>query len=125
VQEIATNEINQICKQTQSMGAGGQQKPQMMDQSRIRAEKENVEYVETLGVHWRNLSVHFKDVQALAPCSGDVEAGQAVALMGPTGCGKTSLLNALARRAVWKLTSASGAPDNSSLSHLSAMMRPR
>ena len=33
-----------------------------MDQSRIRAEKENVEYVETLGVHWRNLSVHFKDV---------------------------------------------------------------
>ncbi|CAH0380378.1 unnamed protein product [Pelagomonas calceolata] len=69
-----------------------------MDQSRIRAEKENVEYVETLGVHWRNLSVHFKDVQALAPCSGDVEAGQAVALMGPTGCGKTSLLNALARR---------------------------
>ena len=69
-----------------------------MDQSRVRAEKENVEYVETLGVHWRNLSVHFKDVQALAPCSGDVEAGQAVALMGPTGCGKTSLLNALARR---------------------------
>ena len=69
-----------------------------MDQSRVRAERENVEYVETLGVHWRNLSVHFKDVQALAPCSGDVEAGQAVALMGPTGCGKTSLLNALARR---------------------------
>ena len=63
-----------------------------MDQSRKRAEKENVEYVETLGVHWRNLSVHFKDVQALAQCSGDVEAGQAVALMGPTGCGKTSLL---------------------------------
>ena len=69
-----------------------------MDQSRVRAERENVEYVETLGVHWHNLSVHFKDVQALAPCSGDVEAGQAVALMGPTGCGKTSLLNALARR---------------------------
>ena len=68
-----------------------------MDQSRVRAERENVEYVETLGVHWRNLSVHFKDVQALAPCSGDVEAGQAVALMGPTGCGKTSLLIALAR----------------------------
>ena len=62
-----------------------------MDQSRVRAERENVEYVETLGVHWRNLSVHFKDVQALAPCSGDIEAGQAVALMGPTGCGKSTL----------------------------------
>ena len=79
-----------------------------MDQSRIRAEKENVEYVETLGVHWRNLSVHFKDVQALAPCSGDVEAGQAVALMGPTGCGKTSLLNALARRGVRSAAARSG-----------------
>ena len=49
-------------------------------------------------VTWRNLSVHFKDVQALAPCSGDVEAGQAVALMGPTGCGKTSLVDALSGR---------------------------
>ena len=66
-----------------------------MDQSRMRA-KENVEYVETLGVHWRNLSA-FQGRPSVSACSGDVEAGQAVALMGPTGCGKTSLLNALAR----------------------------
>ncbi|KAH8048621.1 ATPase [Aureococcus anophagefferens] len=51
-----------------------------------------------LSVHFRNLSVRFKDVVALAPCSGDVPAGELTALMGPTGCGKTSLLNAIARR---------------------------
>ncbi|KAH8046216.1 ATPase [Aureococcus anophagefferens] len=48
-----------------------------------------------LSVHFRNLSVRFKDVVALAPCSGDVPAGELTALMGPTGCGKTSLLNAI------------------------------
>jgi len=96
------------------------------------------EVPQELSVHWRDLSVRFRDrggsswrkraqrsaknawraalgeeveagdtlvkrapqreVLALAPCSGDVEAGRAVALMGPTGCGKTSLLNAMARR---------------------------
>ena len=54
--------------------------------------------VAELSVHWRDLSVRFKEVTALQPCSGDVEAGELTALMGPTGSGKTSLLNAIARR---------------------------
>jgi len=69
--------------------------------------RKDTEHMDELSVHWRHLAVRFHEIQALAPCSGDVEAGQIVALMGPTGCGKTSLLNALARRgpisagAVW------------------------
>ena len=58
----------------------------------------DVAAMEELSVHWRQLSVRFKDVVALAPCSGDVPSGELTALMGPTGCGKTSLLNAIARR---------------------------
>ena len=64
----------------------------------IEMVRKDTEHMEELSVHWRHLAVRFHEIQALAPCSGDVEAGQIVALMGPTGAGKTSLLNALARR---------------------------
>ncbi|KAJ1449230.1 P-loop containing nucleoside triphosphate hydrolase protein [Pelagophyceae sp. CCMP2097] len=51
-----------------------------------------------LSVHWRDVSVHFGPKRALAPCSGDVAAGELTALMGPTGAGKTTLLNAISHR---------------------------
>ena len=53
---------------------------------------------DSLSVHFRKLSVTIKDKVCLRPVSGDVNAGELVALMGPTGCGKTTLLNAICCR---------------------------
>jgi ABC-type cobalamin/Fe3+-siderophores transport system ATPase subunit len=63
-----------------------------------RGSEASDEGIADLSVHWRSLSVHFGAVQALASCSGDVQTGELVALMGPTGSGKSSLLNAISRR---------------------------
>uniref|UniRef100_A0A7S0J5Y4 ABC transporter domain-containing protein n=1 Tax=Calcidiscus leptoporus TaxID=127549 RepID=A0A7S0J5Y4_9EUKA len=55
-------------------------------------------HIEGLSVSWRNLNVVFNGTQALHNESGDVAAGTLVAVMGPSGGGKTTLLNALSRR---------------------------
>ena len=51
---------------------------------------------------WDNLTVTVIDRKTKAPkkllVSGDVRAGEIMALMGPSGSGKTTLLNTLARR---------------------------
>ena len=51
-----------------------------------------------IGVRWSDLSVTINGCKALRTCSGSAPAGTLLAVMGPTGCGKTTLLNALSRR---------------------------
>ena len=68
---------------------------------------------ETVELHWKNLSysIAIKDSQKstfgkpvydkkciLKSISGNAKSGEMLAIMGPTGCGKTSLLNVLAAR---------------------------
>ena len=55
--------------------------------------------VTSLDLRWRGLSVTVgKGGVALQPCSGAMEAGSLLAVMGPSGGGKTTLVNALAHR---------------------------
>lgn len=63
----------------------------------------NESVVETAGVdsnclEWNQVSIALKDKTILDNISGDVKAGQLLALMGPSGSGKTTLLNYLSAR---------------------------
>ncbi len=55
-------------------------------------------------IHWNNLNLTLSQKQyerkLLSDLSGEVEAGQLLAILGPTGCGKTSLVNVLSGRLV-------------------------
>uniref|UniRef100_A0A7S3NJK4 ABC transporter domain-containing protein n=1 Tax=Aureoumbra lagunensis TaxID=44058 RepID=A0A7S3NJK4_9STRA len=53
---------------------------------------------ESLSCHFRGISTRFGETQALAPVSGDIEAGEVTMLAGPSGSGKSTLLNAICRR---------------------------
>ena len=44
----------------------------------------------------------FQERKILNKCSGKTESGRMLAIMGPTGCGKTSLMNVLAARVAGK-----------------------
>mmetsp|Transcript_20406 Transcript_20406/g.52694 ORF Transcript_20406/g.52694 Transcript_20406/m.52694 type:complete len:600 (+) Transcript_20406:91-1890(+) len=49
-------------------------------------------------LEWERLSYRVRDKQVLKNCSGIAHPGEVVALMGPSGAGKTSLLDLVARR---------------------------
>ena len=44
---------------------------------------------------WSNISGHVKDKPIVQECSGYCKPGQMLAIMGPSGAGKTSLLTIL------------------------------
>lgn len=47
---------------------------------------------------WSNLSGYIKDKPIVQGCSGYCKPGQMLAIMGPSGAGKTSLLSILAKK---------------------------
>ncbi|OJJ85347.1 putative ABC transporter [Aspergillus glaucus CBS 516.65] len=61
---------------------------------------------------FRDITVSVNDRDLIKGISGDVQAGQLVALMGPSGSGKTTLLNVLARRAAHKNTTGDSYVNN-------------
>lgn len=74
-------------------------------QSRQRDENfliewENIEYslVVTDSKNSKFLRKSYEEKKILKSLNGSAESGQLLAIMGPTGCGKTSLLNVLAAR---------------------------
>lgn len=56
------------------------------------------EHVQKPDIAWVNLNFRAKDKVILSDCWGKVNAGQVCAVMGPSGSGKSSLLNVLAGR---------------------------
>ncbi|EYE96840.1 putative ABC transporter [Aspergillus ruber CBS 135680] len=64
---------------------------------------------------FRDITVSVNDRDLIKGISGDVQAGQLVALMGPSGSGKTTLLNVLARRAAHKNTTGNSYVNNTKI----------
>lgn len=52
-------------------------------------------------VEFRDVSFSFGSVKVLDHVSFTVEPGQTLAVMGPTGAGKSTLINLLARFTMW------------------------
>jgi ATP-binding cassette subfamily B multidrug efflux pump len=77
----------------------GQRVFEILDTGSIITEKENPYQSETVQGHvtFENVSLHYKDQRALVDISLDVPAGNTIAIMGTTGAGKTTIINALNR----------------------------
>lgn len=77
----------------------GQRVFDILDTGSIITEKDNPYEPEKVRGHvvFEDISFHYKDQQALFDISLDAPAGKTVAIMGTTGAGKTSIINALNR----------------------------
>ena len=77
----------------------GQRVFEILDTGSIVTEKENPYQPGTVHGHvtFENVSLHYKDQLALVDIGLDAPAGKTVAIMGTTGAGKTTIINALNR----------------------------
>ncbi len=92
----------------------------------------NIEFIDPLSlayksshhktlVHTANLELHYDKHSLFAPVSFNVKRGQCVALEGPNGSGKTSILRALTGKFTGKVTGEIRIPANISISYIRQM----
>jgi len=93
-------ELSQIYTNLQAATAGGERVLELIDrQPRVQERSDAVEIPEIAGkIDLEGVSFRYKpDRQILRGVSMSVEPGETIALVGPTGAGKTSIANLVAR----------------------------
>ena len=93
------NEISGVIAELQNSVACAKRIFSLLEEKDRTPDPENAENPDILGeVKFENLSFSYsKDKPILTDISLDVKSGQRVAIVGPTGCGKTTFINLLMR----------------------------
>ena len=94
------NDLANIFNTLQSAVAGAERVFEVLDEKEETADVENAEVIDKPrgNVVFENVTFGYrKDVNILNNISFEAEAGSTIALVGPTGAGKTTIVNLLAR----------------------------
>lgn len=93
-------QLAQVATQLQSAGAASERVFEFLDQEELKPEPNKKQEIKNLkgNVEFKNVCFGYeKDKQIIHDFSTSVKAGQKVAIVGPTGAGKTTLVNLLMR----------------------------
>lgn len=93
-------QLAQVATQLQSAGAASERVFEFLDQKELEPETDKKQEIENFkgNVEFKNVCFGYtKDKQIIHDFSTSIKAGQKVAIVGPTGAGKTTLVNLLMR----------------------------
>ena len=93
-------QLAQVATQLQSAGASSERVFEFLDQKELEPETDKKQEIENFkgNVEFKNVCFGYdKDKQIIHNFSTSIKAGQKVAIVGPTGAGKTTLVNLLMR----------------------------
>ncbi len=92
-------ELSQLFATLQSASAAGERVLQLLDTEPVVQDSDEAETVDTIDgkVELRNLSFAYADTLILKNINMQIEPGQTVAIVGPTGAGKTTIINLICR----------------------------
>lgn len=93
------NEISSVIAELQNSLASAKRIFELLDEKRLKDDSQNIEVKDVKGdVKLNNVFFSYsKEKPLIQDLSLDVHQGMKVAIVGPTGCGKTTLINLLMR----------------------------
>lgn len=94
------NDLSDIFNTLQSAVASGERVFELLDEKEEEDDKQNINKVETISgeVEFKNVSFGYReDVSIIKNLSFKIKPGSKIAIVGPTGAGKTTIVNLLTR----------------------------
>lgn len=112
------NEISGVVTELQSAFASARRVFNVIDQPEEISDKENIKLTHCNGdVKLENVDFSYNpDVKLIENLNLDVKQGQRIAIVGPTGCGKTTIINLLMR--FYDVTSGDISVDNQPIKNI-------